>query len=114
MRLEEKAFQFYSTLPLRFNMKPVCVQMITVSKRLTSIGLNDYSCVCARAHTLALMFARTSDGMSEIVCVHVSDYQCKGTVSFVCARKKPHIPFPGIFDNYIQDRWRQTGLLTEV
>lgn len=47
MRLKVKAFQFYLTPSLWFNMKPACVQMITESKRLTSIGLTD--CLCVRA-----------------------------------------------------------------
>ena len=46
MRLKVKAFQFYLTPSLWFNMKPACVQMITESKRLTSIGLTDCLCVC--------------------------------------------------------------------
>lgn len=45
MRLEPKAIQFYLSLLLWFKMKPGCVQMITVSKGLTSIGSCRTSCL---------------------------------------------------------------------
>lgn len=76
MRLKVKAFQFYLTPSLWFNMKPACVQMITESKRLTSIGLTDClcvrACVCVSAGLSACIHA-CLEGVYDCDCTWVSE-----------------------------------------
>jgi len=70
MRLEVKAFQFYLTPSLRFNMKPACVHMITEIKKvdINRTDLTVSACVCVPVCLLHTHAYRGGERPSVCTC----------------------------------------------